>query len=465
MIMPQPHSNQQKRPTVHNWYISLRFCRVSCKGGNHDACSTCWEGGLGCDNPSHRRVLSDVQKEKAVVDVVSLYPQALPSTSFARHTDPELLRINQRNQPQAEAEKVLTVLYDFIFDDISRDPHKQSINEALDIVYHALRALTVVDLLDAMSLSQGSVVADVMQLRTWTGDLIRVSTNAGGPSSVQFFNDSLIRYLHQKKNVLFPQGHSALATACLQVLLAQGYLPELDPGEDDELPELDPVEQEITLELDRVKAAKSLVRYASGKSTAASSLYGYAACLWGRHLLACSPNSVLEAMAIRYLQDDKKLKLGCLTAYILQPKYMAYGFDTGGGLAPVHVCSIFGLTNLLLRLPPAELDKPVAYTGQTPLTYACGMGHVDTVMLLLKFGADPNPSVTGELSGDAGPFSRSGLASVLGHKKPVQLLLDADVDARFQHSAAETSRESPLIYASRMGHTHIARLLLKEAPI
>jgi ankyrin repeat protein len=356
---------------------------------------------------------------------------------------------------------VLSVLYDDIFDNISRDPHNQSINKALDIVYHALRALTVVEFLDAISLCQGFVVADIMQLRTWTGDLIRVSTNASGLPRVQLFDDSLFKYLYQKKDVLFPQGHSALATACLQVLLAQEYPPELDPGEDDELPELDPANQEILRELDRVNAAKPLVRYATSKSPAANSLYGYATYSWGSHFRACAPSPLLSDLAQRYLEDDTSLNFGTMVAYALQPKDMAQGFDTDHGLSAAHVCSLFGLTNLLRHISWYELRKPAPSTGRTPLAYACGMGHIDTAMFLLKSGADPNSPVIGELSANARPVSALNLASTQGHLEIVKLLLEAGADINVQDRAAEIPGETPLMSASRLGHTEIARLLLE----
>jgi ankyrin repeat protein len=392
---------------------------TSCKGGNHDACTTCSEKGLGCDNPSHRRVLTDVQKEKAVVDVDLLYPQALPSTSFARRIDLELFTINQRNRPRTEAAYVLMALYDSIFDELSRSPRKRLIVQALDIGYHVLRNLAVDEFLAAINLSQDFNVSEISQVTTWTGDLLKVSPDAGGTPRVHLFDDSLTRYLQEKKDKSPASGHRTLAKTCLQVLL------------------------------DSTERAKS-------------PLYDYAVCNWGSHLRVCTFVPTLDDMAMEYLMDDDKLHLGVQTAYALSQEDAARGFDAGDGLAAVHICSLFGLKNLLPRLPPAELDRPAASTGRTPLAYACGMGHVDTVLFLLKSGADPNSKDAGRLVENVGSLSALKVASMQGHNGILQLLLDAGADVNIQDSAAENSGETPLISASKMGHIGIVRLLLKN---
>jgi ankyrin repeat protein len=403
---------------------------TTCKGGNFDACSTCHERRLSCQNPSHRCVLTDVQKEKAVVDVDSFYPHAIPDIDFARRIDLKLLTINQRNQSRAEAGGLLMTQYDSIFDDISSNPHERLIIKALDIVYHALRTLTVDEFLAAISLSQDLSVSDISQIITWTGGLMKVSMDAGGVFCVQLFDISLTEHLQRKKDKLFALGHTTLAKACLQVLSTQASPTELIP---------------------------------TGKTKPlGSSLYDYAVCTWGSHLRACPPSPILEDMALRYLRDDEKLNLGTLTAYTVQPEAMAYGFDTGDGLAAVHVCSLFGLTSLLQRLPTTELDRPARGTGRTPLAYACRMGHVDTVMFLLESGANLGSRSADGLIVNAGSGSALGRASTHGHVKIVQLLLDAGADVNSQDSAAENSGETPLMSASEMGHTDIAKSLVEH---
>jgi ankyrin repeat protein len=131
-------------------------------------------------------------------------------------------------------------------------------------------------------------------------------------------------------------------------------------------------------------------------------------------------------------------------------------------LAAAHVCSLFGLTNLLQRLPTGELDRLAPDTGRTPLVYACEMGHVDTATFLLDFGANPNPNSAGELTVCPGPVSALNAASTRGHERIVRVLLDAGADPNIQDCAAAYFGVTPLMSASRMGHTDIVKLLLEH---
>ncbi|KAH0370304.1 hypothetical protein KCU65_g2601, partial [Aureobasidium melanogenum] len=338
---------------------------TTCKDGDFDACITCHTDGLGCQSPSHRSVLTDVQKEKTVVDVDSFYLHATPNNSFARQIDLELLAINQRNLSKTKSEEILIAQYDDIFDIITSSEHPPLATKALDIVYHACRTLTIVEFLDVINISQESSVIEMSQVATWTGDLIKASKDEDGIDRVRFFDESLTRYLRRKKDQLFPLGHLSLAVACLQVLLSQRVPPEAVIGQSSELS----------------------LAYWSSELRAANSLYSYAACAWGQHLRACSSSPAIEDMAMQYLEDKDRFKMGTMTAFVLQPEDMAYGFDIGHDLAAVHVCSIFGLTNLLRRLPSTEYNRSAPVSGRTPLLYACSMGHADTVDMLLDSGA------------------------------------------------------------------------------
>ena len=254
------------------WYCA------SCKGGNFDACSTCQEEGLGCQIPSHRYVLTDVQKEKAVVDVDSFFPHTTPDISFARRIDLDLLTMNQRNQAKADIDELLTSRYDGIFEIISSDPREVLIIKAFDIVYHALRRLLVGEFLNALNVSQELLVHDVSQVVTWTGDLIKVSKDANGASFVQFFDDSLIEYFKKRKHELFPSGHATLALVCLQVLLQ-----EVPPGRQSIFSgEADPLLIDATIGVQPTGL-----------------FFKYAACSWGKHLRAIPYNLDLEDMAMR----------------------------------------------------------------------------------------------------------------------------------------------------------------------
>jgi ankyrin repeat protein len=285
-------------------------------------------------------------------------------------------------------------------------------------------------------------ITDVIEA---TGGLLFVQQD----SVINWFHNSLFGYFERSHARWFPSGHASMAWACLTVLMSQAI--PTDAG--------------------------GTGNWATG------SLYGYAACSWGQHLRACLPNLVLEDMAMTYLEDQEKLKLGCLTAYTLQPGYVAYGFDTHDVPTPAHVCSIFGLTALLQRLPTADLHRQAPSTGRTPLAYACKMEHLDTVQFLLDSGADPGLEDVDGLDVNASVGFALKLASKQGRIKVVQLLLDGGADVNADYSTAKDPGETPfmrlistlemehtdtvkpgrtpLSYACRFGHVDTVALLLK----
>jgi len=264
-----------------------------------------------------------------------------------------------------------SVLIDEAFERIMSHTIKGSEHEdlamaAFDVVRHAFSPLKDIQFKTAVhhvlqsrrsSPLNHPTITDVIGA---TGGLLILQQN----SVITWFHPSLSNYFERSCARWFPAGHLSMALACLNVLMSQAV-----PTDDDD-----------------------------HWDWARNSFFGYAACSWGRHLRACSPNQSLEDMALQYLGDEEQLRLGTAAAYALRPEDTAYGFDIGRGLTATHVCSIFGLTNLLRRLSRAELNKKALVTGQTPLGYASRMGHVDTVEYFLKQGADPNLDGAGGLT-------------------------------------------------------------------
>jgi ankyrin repeat protein len=308
---------------------------------------------------SSNRVI-EPQDDQITIDIDALYSLDHRKRSFSRAMDSKIAEIQSRT---ADDDQRQSPLIDEAFERIMSHTIKSSTCEdlamaAFDVVRHAFSPLRGYQFKRAVRhiLRQRRphpitypTITDVIEA---TGGLLTIQDD----SVITWFHPSLSGYFERTHARWFPSGHASMALACLTVLMSQAIPTDAD----------------------------GTGNWATG------SLFGYAACLWGRHLRACSPNPVLEAMAMRYLEDDEKLKLGCLTAYTLQSEYMAYGFDVGDGLAVVHVCCIFGLTNLLQDLSVAELNRQVSSTGCAPLVYACRMGHIDTLELLLRRGADPN---------------------------------------------------------------------------
>src|SRR5271170_1825649 len=71
--------------------------------------------------------------------------------------------------------------------------------------------------------------------------------------------------------------------------------------------------------------------------------------------------------------------------------------DTQGSL-PIHRAASIGATSLInLYMHPDPSSKSPASPinaadkfGQTPLHHACAEGHIETAMLLIQLGADPD---------------------------------------------------------------------------
>jgi ankyrin repeat protein len=305
-------------------------------------------------------------------------------------------------------------------------------------------------------------ITDVIEA---TGGLLIVQQD----SAINWFHSSLAGYFDRSHTRWFPSGHSSMAWACLTVLMSRAIPTDAGGTGDWADASLSMAWVRLTILMSR-----AIPTDAGGTGDwADASLYGYAACSWGQHLRACLPDPVLEDMAMTYLEDQEKLKIGCLTAYNVHLGYVAYGFDTDDDPTAAHVCSIFGLTTLLQRLPTTDLHRQAPSTGRTPLAYACQMEHLDTVQFLLDSGADPGLENADGLDVNASVGFALKLASRQGCIEVVQLLLDggADVNADYSRerliSTSETEHtdiiirgRTPLSYACQMGHVDIVELLL-----
>jgi ankyrin repeat protein len=402
-------------------------CKI-CLNGRFELCPDCRMLGRGCYNDDHR--LIEFQKDQITINIDALCSLDHRKRILSRAMDSTIAEVQRRNP---DDDHLQSPLIDEAFERIMSQTIKESGHEdlamaAFDVVRHAFSPLrehqfkTAVRHVLRRRRPHPITYPTITDVIEATGGLLIVQQD----SVITWFHSSLSGYFERSHARWFPSGHSSMAWACLTVLMSQAI--PTDAG--------------------------GTGNWATG------SLYGYAACSWGRHLRACSPDPVLEDLAMRYLDDDEKLKLGTLTAYALQPEDIADGFDAGDGLAAVHVCSIFGLTNLLQDLPIAGLSRQTSSTGRTPLDYACSMGHLDTVQVLLDSNAVSHSESADGLYANTGVGTALGLASIYGHSKVVQLLLERGADVNARNSTTKNLGETPLISASRGGHAGIVQMLL-----
>ncbi|KAL4809416.1 hypothetical protein BDV18DRAFT_157171 [Aspergillus unguis] len=145
----------------------------------------------------------------------------------------------------------------------------------------------------------------------------------------------------------------------------------------------------------------------------------YAALYWGVHLRKSNEapgtafnlaesylrsiwNQSGSSMALVYTQ----LSLHFVTPVVRQPRSL-----------PAHITALFGLTKLMARLMPFDINDPGIFS-RTPLHIAAYWGHLDVVKFLIANGADVNP-----LAADG--TSPLWLASYKGHADIVEALVEA----------------------------------------
>ncbi|GAW21676.1 hypothetical protein ANO14919_111990 [Xylariales sp. No.14919] len=131
----------------------------------------------------------------------------------------------------------------------------------------------------------------------------------------------------------------------------------------------------------------------------------------------------------------------------------SWGHFRPGKTKAAHLMSYFGLPWLDTGIWGGSLGdiNEKDHHGQTPLSLAAAMGHLDLCKALIDFGADVNNRdyVYGQT-----PLS---LAAAHGHQKTVELLLHAGSDHRNYTSGTPT-----LAMAIRSANLDIVRLLLES---
>lgn len=333
---------------------------IVCDDGGFDLCSTCKARGLVCHGVSHDLILYDPSRNQNVVDVDSFFASETSHQNLAQTVRSRMVSFHQSHPADPDQRSVLVEnVYEKIMEkEFVIHQYKNLAMAALEVAVHSTWPLRVHQFNSALrhvirarhtdGLSGGNTV-DAIEA---TKGFLIVEEHL-----VKTFDPSLSLYLQKTHQRWFPNGSAHMAMASLLTLTTH----EL------------PVPMNILWTTD--------------------SFFGHAACAWGDYLRACTADSVVEDMALGYLRDDERLKVGILTAFKLQPSEMAYGFDTGEGLEAIHVCSIFGLADLIQRrlsFTSLDLDMQAPVHGRTPLAYACRMEHVQTAKVLLDFGANPN---------------------------------------------------------------------------
>lgn len=283
-----------------------------------------------------------------MVDLDALYPLDHRKRRLSRAMNSKILEIQMENLHEDQRQSLLIdeALERIMNHTIKDSEHEDLAMAAFDVVRHAFSPLKDVQFKTAVRhvlrcrRLHPPIFPTITDVIEATGGLLILQQN----SLITWFHPSLPSYFERSHARWFPSGHNSMALACLTSLMSQAVPTDADENWD----------------------------------WARESFYGYAACSWGRHLRACSPNQSLEDMALRYLEDDVQLELGTAVAYALRPDDMTHNYDISRGLTAAHVCSNFGLTNLIQRLPHVQLGGRTLLTDHSLLVYASRSGHLDT---------------------------------------------------------------------------------------
>lgn len=191
-------------------------------------------------------------------------------------------------------------------------------------------------------------------------------------------------------------------------------------------------------------------------------LASFAAEHWFHYYQSSSPgNARSEKLLLRLFQNDNNSFVNWVRLYeIDRPWWIFFDFDerpVDGVISPIYYASFLGLEDILRTLLAIQgeiFSLPDIINSRfghyvNALQAASVQGHRRVVQILLQHGADVNAQ--------GGVFNSAlEAASIKGHKEVVQILLDhgADVNAQGKFNSYA------LHAASSEGHDQVVRILL-----
>lgn len=182
----------------------------------------------------------------------------------------------------------------------------------------------------------------------------------------------------------------------------------------------------------------------------------YAAVYWGDHVRKVIHDPIIQAAVLRFVRNPSNLASCLQAASWVVPTGEPTEWNPRRSRSSLHECAKFGLTPLIPELlnDGYDIDSQDLTHGLTALMYACQVGYVETVELLLDLGASVSIC---SVNGTTALFEAvSG-----GHTDTVELLLkkkDLDINAVY---AGHTQR-TVLMIAARNDAEEVVRCLLQR---
>jgi len=460
-------------------------CKI-CNEGNFDLCQDCVEGQVSCKDDSHsllepystveidivtpdeeiwrfvqfrlqgnngesshgdedeRRARSPISTRLARICYEDPLNYLISSTTVRKANGNFLIarRYMDSLERQHTVEQVRQLLenssdlLDSHYDQIMRRINAQY-SESLDLAHkalpwivHSYRPLVFEELQQAMAIVLGADDIDldaffeIDSLLSVTAGLVTVDSK----QAVRLVHQTAQIYLDLQAKQWFPSAEIDIALAILSYIRIEAISDPCSGNRDDH----------------EFKARRK-----------SHPFFLYAAVYWGDHVRKVIHDPIVQAAVLRFVRNPSNLA-SCLQA-------ASWAVSTGGPTewdprrspSSLHECAKFGLTPLIPDLlnDGYDIDSQDFTHGLTALMYACQVGYVETVKLLLDLGASVNVR---SVNGTTALFEAvSG-----GHTDSVELLLKKDLDINAVY-AGHTQR-TVLMIAARNGAEEVVRCLLQR---
>ena len=233
-------------------------------------------------------------------------------------------------------------------------------------ISHAKRPLDVSELSDALSVKSGQTTSSPkhrpspsIMLECCQG-LVSVDLNA---DRIHLAHYSIQEYLMKNSKSLFDDAQINLGSIALTYLRFDDF-------------RNGPVAHEADVQ-DRIESYPFLP---------------YASEFWGVHLRASISDERTKNLILTFLGCQRAIACG-KQIYMYKEGYKELYWNAEECLAhtALHICSYFGLDDLLIELLDQKplIINTTTTIGSTPINQAASNGHISTVKLLLGRGADP----------------------------------------------------------------------------